>query len=274
MRGAVIALAAGTVAVLALLLEQGALFVGGFIAHKVLLVLASFYLWGGAYLLVHRSLVFMPAVLRPLCVLLWQVVWSAVTLPFLLGVFFVGPDFGHYVTIWEDSARRFTYVTAAAHFLLLLGERFFPSPDRPASAPVPMTTEVGLADGLMLAMPAIFVSWISVFLLQDAIWIVGGVGGGLIVKAVLFSVPSVFGSVLYLAVYLLLGKVRPLCRPLWAPLWGLGWFILAPLCVFLFYAAFMGLMAIIMAYAFTCLTAWFHYLLMLAWAGFIRVRAA
>lgn len=270
-RGAFISLAAGACAALAFLMERRELLAEGFVAHQALLGLVSLYLWSGAYLLVHRSLVFVPALWRPLFAPLWQNVWYVFMMPFLLGILLVGPAFSDYLTFWGDASRRFTYWTAGVHFFLLMCERFAPPsyPIKPASSALPPELDWGA--GLLLALPAIFVGWLSVILLQDAFW---GAGNALVVMLVLYSLPALAGTVLYLAVYLLLWRVRPLYRPLWAPLWGLGLFALTPFCALLFYAAYVGLTAIVMTYAFTCLTAWCHCLLMMGWAYRGRFRAA
>lgn len=273
-RGVGIALAAGTVAAIASILPRSAMFVGDFLVHKTLLALVSVYLWSAAYYLLHRCLVFLSPVWRPLFAPLLLVVWSVAAAPFLLGVLVMGPGFAEYVHAWEAAAGWFTCVAAIVHLCLLLGERLIPVRLRAEPVTSIIRPEVGWVAGLVLAQPAIIVGWAAVFFLQDAIWIVGGTGGGPIVKLLLYSLPAMAGAGLYVAVYCLLWRVSPLCRPLWAPLWGLVWFVLTPLCALLFYGAFVGFLGIVMAYAFTCLTAGCHYLLMLGWRCVSRLRAA
>ena len=273
-RGIGIALAAGAVAAIASMLPRNDLLMGDFLLHKTLFVMVSLYLWSAAYYLLYRSMVFLSAVWRPLFAPLLLAVWFVAASPFLLGVLVMGSGFAEYVYAWEAAASWFTCVTGLVHFCLLLGERFISAGPRLDPAVSIVRPEVGWVAGLVLAQPAIIVGWAAVIFLQDTIWIVGGTGGGPIVKLLLYSLPAMAGAVLYLAVYCLLWRVTPLCRPLWAPLWGLAWFVLTPLCALLFYGAIMGFLGIVMAYAFTCLTAGCHYLLMLGWRCVSRLRAA
>jgi hypothetical protein len=286
-RSVIIAAAAGTTAALAVWMRGRGFSGGGYLVHQAVVAILSLFLWSTAYLLLHRALVFLSAVLRPLFAPLWSVVWFVITLPFLFWSFVAGPEVGEYVLTWAEAACWFTGVTALVHFLLLLAEGADVSPAQAASPssvvppapgaaeqpPPARSSDVSLSTGLLLATPAMIVGGAASFWLHHGVWLVGD-GSGEFFKALFCMVPIVFGAGLYLGVYLLLLPVRPLHRPLWAPLWGLGWFILTPLCAFLFYAAFMGFMMIAMAYVCTSLTALVHFLLMLGWRQCQRLKAA
>lgn len=290
-RSVVIAAAAGTTAALAVWMRGRGFSGGGYLVHQAVLAVLSLFLWSTAYLLLHRTLVFLSAVLRPLFAPLWSVVWFVITLPFLAWSFVAGPEVGEHVLTWAEAACWFTGVTALVHFLLLLAEGADVSPARSGSSssvvppapdaaeqPAPArSSDVSLGAGLLLAMPAMIVGVAASFWLHHGVWLDGdggGNGSGDFFKVLLCMVPIVLGAGSYLGAYLLLLPVRPLYRPFWAPLWGLGWFILTPLCAFLFYAAFMGFMVIAMAYVCTSLTALAHFLLMLGWRQCQRLRAA
>lgn len=277
-----LALSAGAVAATVHWMAMPGFSTEGYLFHQAFLALVSLYLWSAAYLFFHRRLTFAPAMWRPLFAPVWSVLWLAFSAPFFFGIFLLGPDFADHVLSWAQTAQRFTWVAALTHVILLLGERASeasrlaegmppPLPSGDSATPSP---EVSLLAGLLLAFPALMVGLVSVVVLQNSFWVVGGDGGGRLLTFIFYALPALFGAVPYLAAYFLFWRVSPQRRPLWAPLWGLGWFLLTPLTILLTYAAYAGLLFLVMAYAFTCLTALTHWLLMRGWALVLRRRAA
>lgn len=279
-RSAFLAISAGSVASLAYWKFKTGFSPEGFFAHQFVLGLVSLCLWSSAYLLLHRHITFVPAAWRPLFAPGLSILWVVVSTPFVFGVFILGPEFGEQVLFWAESAQCFTWVAALFHGVLLVAERTSEasrsangvSPASPVESPDGPASEVGLLAGLLLAFPAMLFGLISLVMLQDSLWAISGPGGGPLAKLIFYVLPAVFGAVPYLSAYLLFWKVRPQLRPLWAPLWGLGWFLFAPFSFFLGYAAFVGVLYLVMAYVFTCLTALMHSVLMYGWTQFLRRR--
>ncbi|MEK0437562.1 MAG: hypothetical protein RLZZ233_533 [Verrucomicrobiota bacterium] len=279
-RSAFLAISAGSVAALAYWKIRVGFSSEGFFAHQFVLGLVSLCLWSSAYLLLHRHLTFVSAAYRPLFAPVLSLIWGVVSTPFVFGVFILGPQFGEQVLSWAESAHCFTWGAALVHGVLLVAERTSEasrsakgvSPVLPAASPSGPAPEVGLLAGLLLAFPAMLFGLVSLVLLQDSLWFMVGPGGGPLAKIIFNVMPAAFGAVPYLSAYLLFWKVRPQIRPLWAPLWGLGWFLLAPLCFFLGYGAFVGVLYLVLTYVFTCLTALTHSVLMYGWTQFLRRR--